>query len=170
MKIKYIIEIISSKQDTNSKPLLFNELKPLLSPPTTHAEFANWIDAAIDDLERCEQADNIEIDMASWCVISQNTPCRVCLAGAVIISRLVTNEHSISDSTYELGPENFKEYTDVLEALDLVRTGNLISALTTLNLSSTDLKNFDIPSYSFRRKKFKALLRQTANQLREQAV
>jgi hypothetical protein len=102
--------------------------------PTTASAL---IRLAVDDLEKCENADGYRIDMDTWHRWdAEEKECAVCLSGSVLAQTL--GQSPETDSDFGSGAQ--AAAADQLDALDDIRRGNVLKALQTLKQPATAIE------------------------------
>ena len=114
--------------------LFFGQVLPLTTPRPVYIGTllaSQLIEVALLDLESVEKLPGYRVDMWSWHEVDYlpNGGCAVCLAGSVMARRLGADPHE------NLSPEDFDDdIEDSLEAINLLRLGNVHEALAEISL------------------------------------
>lgn len=144
--------------------------------PRIPRKLSTAITMALVDQVKAEKCSNIHINMSYWHSPSSSGICHMCFAGAVMHFRHNTD---LNKSLNE--DDQGKEWSKVYEALDCVRSGYIIWALSCMDLiniyhmTSKEQSDFAdnwniqdvLPDYEDDPEEFRSILRETVKKLKE---
>lgn len=126
------------------------------------------IEIALEDLEKCERSPDYEIDMGHWFYMSASRCCYVCLAGAVMATRLGALESAVTC----LISEDFPANTAQLTAINSLRVGSVRFTCSYLEIEMPEslAETYPITTYEKDSTAFKRDMRELAETLKAAGI